>query len=148
MSELATFHEPQALGQSSAASKGNDIILVGDARPWQMQALVRLEEIGNLAQSWDGYDSPPVSYSARDYAQKLIFAIEVELLRTPQIGPCSGGALQINWASGSYELELHVLPNRSVEYLKVINDNPADEGTIRVGDIDSVRRLIGWLLQG
>ena len=114
---------------------------------WQVDALRNVGELSELPHNWDGYGSPPPSEGACEAAARLISLMESFPLAAPEIGPASGGTLQMEWACNRRELELHVLADQSVEYLRVVNGEPIEQGTVGISAPD-VARHVTWLLFG
>lgn len=81
----------------------------------------------------------------------LIFVViqPTENLPTPHISPVPGGGIQFEWQKGYRELELEILPNRSIEFL-VVTEGDMTEGHLRFVDSDEIdvteiNRLCAWV---
>jgi hypothetical protein len=96
------------------------------------QLEVRLIELAELRDGWDGYGAHPVDRHALVAAERLIR----ETLRagwpTPELFPIPSGGVQLEWSAGSMELELEI--------------EPGGRGVVFVGDDStSGRRFDGEL---
>ena len=112
---------------------------------WQKDALIALFHIALLPNDWDSYGSPPPSQQAVNNRERLLRMIEFEDLPAPHISPVSGGGIQIEWSILSRELELEILPDGSVEYLEIGNEEPLQEGKLNPADSSELQSLLLWL---
>jgi len=74
----------------------------------------------------------------------LLTSIGIDYFVAPRVVPVSGGGLQLEWESGTRGLELEILDDGSVEYLRTERREPRDEGLVH--SINDVRPLFLWLL--
>lgn len=82
---------------------------------WSTALEVRLRELINLSNGWDGPKSIPVSIPNAKFARKLLDQLFVDEVPAPSIFPIGDGTLQIEWNVGDYEIELDVIaPDRIV----------------------------------
>lgn len=125
-----------------------NISLLSDFREWQLDAVKQLNDVRAIPADWDGYGSPVLSDRAYQQARRLIFAVEVEYLPTPHLGPESGGAVQFDWYNNSHALELHFLADGTVSYLKTVNGDCEDDGELPLSAINEWRALVEWLQEG
>ena len=125
-----------------------NVSCLNNAREWQLDAWIQLNEVRALPANWDGYGSPVMSERAFQQACKLIFAVEVEYLPTPHLGPESGGAVQFDWCNGRHALELHFLADGTVSYLKTVNGDCEEDGELPPDAINEWRSLVEWLQEG
>lgn len=114
-------------------------------RDWQRAAVRQLREIHALPMDWDGYGSPKLSERAFEQVWTLIFGLEVDFLPTPNIGPESGGAVQLDWSNGQRALEFHFLADGTVSFLKLESGACVEDGELPAGAIDDWRLLVDWL---
>lgn len=108
-----------------------------------------LRVITQLAQSehdWDGYGSAPIQQEAVATAIEILKATDVVGPPTPRIGPVTGGGLQFEWSVGGRELELEVLPDGSLEWVKTDDDGVMSDGELPRFGADSAHQLIDWLM--
>ena len=115
---------------------------------WQIQALKAVCQLVNLRYDWDSYRSPPISSMALTASTRLIAIIDPEDLPVPQVFPVPGGGLQLEWVVGVRELELEILPDGRVEFLKVEGGQPIEEGQLRLGTYGRVFSILSWLTAG
>lgn len=138
----------QSVRDIGAAAVWTKSLPISDLRNWQRDALRQLQEVHALPANWDGYGSPKLSERAFVQVRTLIFALEVDFLPSPHIGPESGGAVQIDWSRGRRALELHVLTDGTASFLKIDDDDCVDEGELPPSAIDDWRLLVEWLQGG
>ena len=155
-SDIAALNEQRPLGQLPSSQRGEyattalwtNVNSLSSARGWQLDALKQLNEVRDLPADWDGYGSPVLSEPANQQACKFIFAVEVEFLPTPHLGPESGGAVQFDWCCGNHALELHFLADGTVSYLKTVNGECVEDGELPRDAINEWRSLVEWLQEG
>ena len=117
-----------------------------EADRWLLNALAAVFKLRELAADWDGGGSPPVREEALAGAVRLLCALPSEELPPPHVCPVSGRGIQLEWQLSGRELELEVLPDGSVEFLKVDGDW-MDEGALGRDDLLHARALADWLRQ-
>jgi hypothetical protein len=117
-------------------------------KPWQFEAMKKLEYVAALPKGWDSYGGERLLPAVRDLAVKLIDWIEMDDLPVPAIVLCSAGTVQFEWKHQGRELEIEVVSHDSVGYLIVHPSGEIQEGVITHDFPDQVRQLIAWLLRG
>ncbi len=120
MSSLATVEGPQTL----------EVVPGGNLGTWQTQAIKRLFQVAELPADWDSYGSPSPSKQAVSMAIWVIHAITLDDLPVPNVVPVPGGGIQVEWQCGARELELELLPDGTLEFLKSQNGVPFEEGVV------------------
>lgn len=110
---------------------------------WQKNALIALFHIASLPENWDSYGSPPPLPQIVNYAERLLRSIRDEDLPVPHIIPVSGGGIQIEWSNPPRELELEILPDGSIQYLEIGDEEPFHEGELT--DTSQIHSLLSWL---
>lgn len=115
--------------------------LVSYINSWLKDSQDELHKLRELPENWDSYASPRIKdVSVKTTADLLIALAKFEMPK-PQIFPVSGGGLQLEWQRNKRELEIEVLPDGSIEYLKVFEDGEMIEGSI---DKANVWQLVKW----
>lgn len=120
-----------------------------------MDARRAISRIAELRQGWDGGASPAPQRAAVSAANRLLEQIErYSELPVPCVGPAVGGGVGIEWRFETRNLDLEVLPDGSVEYLKA-DQNPAgfdvnnmEDGPLLLDNPKEAHALIRWLMQG
>lgn len=128
------------------SSQWSDVIFVSQLSQWQVQGIKKLVEIMALPQNWDSYGSPPPSQGAVSIAIELLMGIDLDYFLSPRVVPVAGGGVQLEWSLGTREVELEVLDDGSVEYLRIEDGQPFDEGQISPINLGMVRSLLTWLI--
>ena len=120
---------------------------------WQKDVLKRLLELIRLPKNWDSYGSEPPRQSVANFAWLILGTLDLEHLPTPFIAPVSGSGLQIEWHVGNRSLELEILIDGLVDYLKTEGAESLEEGQLEFGGEGqveigkvSVQHLISWLI--
>ncbi|MFQ5853059.1 MAG: hypothetical protein ACE5JU_21070 [Candidatus Binatia bacterium] len=122
------------------------VIPVPNLSRWQVEGIKRLVGTMSLPADWDSYGGPPPGDSVVSAAIELLMGLDLDYFLPPRVVPVSGGGVQLEWNFGPRELELHVLEDGSVEYLRTEDGNVLDEGTARAVDFPRVRSLLAWLI--
>jgi hypothetical protein len=121
--------------------------------PWVLESLTALDKMTELGDNWDGYGSPRIQPGALISARKLIASVELQDLPAPHACPVSGGHVGLHWRVGSRELELTVLPDAQIEYLKVLDQDLEREDSMQAGVLAAehsaeLERMLTWLIRG
>lgn len=123
-----------------------------DAARWLDNALSDLNRLVALPPDWNSYTNSQVSAKAVANARMLLTAVRSEIPE-PSIAPASGGGVSIEWISGPRELEIEVLADGSIEFLRVSGkplDSPEAMREVRVSRPESVpmNQLVAWVFGG
>src|SRR6266568_9698908 len=130
-----------------AQSQG--ITMLANQPLWLKSALAEVARIAALPTNWDSYGSPPLNEIMRQNGVQLLVSIEYEDFPPPSIVPISGGGLQIEWQYKRRELELEIVAgSHQVLFLKVHEDDSAEEGTLSIIDRGTLQALLAWLRVG
>ena len=130
-----------------AQSQG--ITMLANLPLWLKSALAEVARIAALPTNWDSYGSPPLNEIMRQNGVQLLVSIEYEDFPPPSIVPISGGGLQIEWQYKRRELELEIVAgSHQVLFLKVHEDDSAEEGTLSIIDRGTLQALLAWLRVG
>lgn len=113
--------------------------------PWLIKTTGDLDQLTNLPDNWDSYNSPSISSRLLMNAKNFLSSLEFENISPPRVVPISGGGIQFEWQYGNRELEVEFVEDNIVGYLKVVNDQPTGEGQFSISDYDSGRLLTKWL---
>ena len=113
---------------------------------WQIQVLKAVCQLANLRYDWDSYGSPPISSVGLTASTRLIAMINPEDLPVPQVFPVPSGGIQLEWTVGQRELEIEILPDGMIEYLKVEHGQPIEEAQVRLGAYAQVSSILSWLM--
>lgn len=125
-------------------SPWSEMVPVDGLSHWQIQALKGVLQTVHLPNNWDSYGSPPPSPVARNTAIKLITHFDFDDLPAPDIVPVVGGGIQFEWIVGQRELELEILPDGAVEFLKTEGSRPLEEGRL-MAESGHLGSLLAWL---
>lgn len=123
----------------------SQIVPYAIASDWFLTSVGTVAQLSKLPAGWDSYGSPPITAEARSQALRVLTLLEAQAGTMPQIGPVSGGGLQMEWSQGHRALELEVRPDGSVEYLRVYDDDKMEEGRIPIDRVDRLRQQVSWL---
>ena len=134
--------EVEAGGQGAQWTKG--IVI---SSQWAAETVKRVLALTSLPRNWDSYGSPPPSQVAIFASFGLLNSIPktvFEDLPIPFVAPVSGGGIQLDWNVGTRELELHIMPDGSTQFLRAHGGDVLDEGPLRLSPIET-RALFAWL---
>ncbi len=111
----------------------------------RIKALKALCELRNLPEDWDSYGSP----SPTGYAVDAGCSFIVNYLRDedpmPWVSPVSGGGIQLSWEKQANELNLDILPDGRMEYLKSSGSNPIEVDEKFALDGLKVQSMLDWV---
>lgn len=111
--------------------------------PWQIQAINKVIDLGNLPVDWDSYGSYAPSKAIINKSIELILALPPEDFPDPAIIPTSAEGIQFEWGYGNKELEIEVNKYGEIEYLKCENGEPVQEGSIE--GTEQLFSLVFWV---
>lgn len=132
------------LASTEAANEGT--VEVSDQTDFERpRMLARLAELSELPDNWDGYGSPSLQPAVQETASALIGIICEAVAPTPHFAPVSGGGLQLEWQRQGRELELEILPDGEIVFLKVSEAGEMQEGSLPSSFHDNAMELVQWL---
>jgi len=126
-----------------ASPKWTKEVSTFDLSQWKIEAISQTLRLERLPTDWDSYGSPPPSNELADFCIDWLKNIPFNDLPSPNVVPVSGGGIQFEWSLPDRELELEVLPNYTIEFLKVERGEPLDQG--EVTNLQQLQALFGWL---
>jgi hypothetical protein len=140
--------------KSSPATKGqwSDVTSLWTSQAWVPAARHSVAALCALRPNWDGQGSPAPHKVVLDLLNRLIKELECYDLTTAHIGPVSGGGVGIEWRCGKRDLNLEILPDGSLEFLKAEKTasgfDPAAmvDGEIPSDGLNELRPLVRWLI--
>lgn len=112
---------------------------------WLQDSQKELQNLKTLPENWDSYGSPQITNQASKKVADLLHNLACFGLNKPNLFPVSGGGLQLEWQNGERELEIEVLPDGTIEFLIVNENEEMKEGKATEGDI---LRLAQWFRVG
>ena len=115
---------------------------------WLYQAVRHLVRIGCLEENWDYEGSPPPKLAAMRASIRFInFLADVygNGLSAPFVCPIPGGGVQLEWTSGTRDVEIEFTPDGGILYLRD-DDGNMESGEVPPGRFHPLRRLFDWLL--
>jgi len=123
-----------------------------NSKPWVEKARRSAAALTKLQPNWDDQGSPAPKRIVLDVLDRLIGHIECYDLTTAHIGPVSGGGVGIEWRYGMRDLNIEILADGSLEYLKAeksltgFDSMEMVDGRIASDRLNDVRPLVRWLL--
>jgi len=115
---------------------------------WLIKAKYDLNRVANLPENWDSYGSPSVAVELLSNAEDFLDALNAEDIHPPFVAPVSGGGIQFEWSNQDRDLEVEFVEPYIFGYLKVVKDQPVEEGEHSANDYNSARQLLRWLMLG
>jgi hypothetical protein len=136
------------LGEGAAKSCGKTFAveapgtLIGSMNAWLLSAARSLRDIAKLPSGIPGGCSM-IAVPALKAAFGVLGAVDLHIpLPAPNIGPVIGGGLQFEWKSNGKELEIEVLPDGEMLYLRSWNSHD-EEGPVR--GVSALLDHLEWL---
>lgn len=117
--------ERQRVAPISPWAGGSSVLYLSD---WQTAALKGVYKVRGLSPNWDNEGGTPPSDRLIDFAAIVVTSLFLEDLPIPFVVPTPRGGLQFEWNEGRRELDVEILPDCSLEFLKVENGEPMEEG--------------------
>jgi hypothetical protein len=115
---------------------------------WLLKAKYDLNQLATLPENWDSYGSPSVRTEILNNAEHFLNNLDVEKIPPPFVAPVSGGGIQFEWSNQDRDLEVEFVEPHIFGYLKVVKDQPVEEGEHSANDYNSARQLLRWLMLG
>lgn len=150
---LSSFpNESRPIRRAIVNNSRSDATALWDSRHWLAEAHRSISRLAPLPENWDREGSPAPKPVVLDAAFRVLSEIESYEMPTAHIGPVSGGGLGIEWRLGERDLNLEILPDGSIEYLKAektpsgFDVDQMEEGQIPLDQITRVHQLVRWLL--
>lgn len=104
--------------------------LVSYINEWLEDSQNQLHQLSKLPENWDSYGSSRIKPTSVEKTADLLIDLAKFGMPTPSIFPVSGGGIQLEWQKGKRELEIEILPNGEIEFLKVYENGEMQEGRI------------------
>src|SRR5208337_2963699 len=118
-----TLHQTQDCSTPVTCNQWSEVTSLWRSQPWVTDATRSLARISSLKSDWDGQGSPPPIRAAFEAMNQVVRELDAYDLPSPHISPVSGGGLGIEWHEGQRSLTIEILPDGSIEYLKLENDS-------------------------
>ena len=115
------------------------------APAWVIAATQKLERLAMLPSGWDSYGGRPLKQSARESTLKAISWLQQEELPIPAVVLGSKGTVQLEWHSGSKELDVDLGEGEDIGFVKCDDEGEPLEGRTGQG-AEELRRLTRWLV--
>ena len=106
-----------------------------------------IRELLQLPPNWNTYGAPRISPSAAELAMEVLAIAQRDGLPGPAVVPTAEGGIQLEWARRGSELEIEVLPDRTLAYLLVLaGGTDTEEGEPQSMSGSEIRDLLHrWL---
>ena len=111
----------------------------------RIQVLKALLELGNLPEDWDSYGSPPPTEYAMDAGCGFIANYLSDEDPMPSVSPVSGGGIQLSWKKQANELNLDILPDGRMEYLKSSGSDVVGDDENFSLDLVRIQSMLDWV---
>ncbi len=102
------------IGLGTQTVRVTPVLLEGS---WAKAARERLKQLSNLPENWNGYGSPTIHTDVIEHALSLLSELAKMGMPEPKIVPVSGGGIQFEWMQPMSEVEIEILPDKSIQYL-------------------------------
>ncbi|MCY3955043.1 MAG: hypothetical protein OXF47_03490 [Nitrospira sp.] len=111
----------------------------------RIKALKSLLELGSLPEDWDSYGSPPPTEYAMDTGCSFIVNYLSDEDPMPWVSPVSGGGIQLSWKKQANELNLDILPDGRMEFLKSSDSDPIEVDEKFSLDGLKIQSMLDWV---
>ena len=145
--QASPYRHPWPQFKTDPTYESEQIVIAIDPK-WLAKAKYDLDRIMSLPENWDNYGSPSIPEVLYENAENFLRSLEIEDIEPPFVAPVSGGGIQFEWQNKARELEIEFVRANVFGYLKIIGDEPVDEGQFSVQDYNSARLLIEWFKTG
>jgi hypothetical protein len=120
-------------------------LAVATVPDWLVETLKKLEKLSQLPHNWDSYGAQPVRPDVLGLSVRILGSLEEEDLPVPLVTAGSSGTVQLEWEVEGRGLEMEILGEGRVGYLKVHPDGRMEEGEVSPLQ-EGLRDLLRWLL--
>jgi hypothetical protein len=149
------FAKAQVAAKPLPSPQWSPVTSLWGSPAWLTDADKAISRLENLRVGWDGEGGPAPQPRAIHSAWEILSQIEpYHELPPAHIGPTLGGGIGIEWHTETRDIDLEILPDGSVEYLKTVKTsdgpdvNQMEDGQIPPSSLRDVRRLVRWLVMG
>ena len=132
----------QQLAQQSVSAQWEGGLSPFGLKQWQNEAIKGVYKVRALKPDWDGEGGQPPSSDVVQAALAIIRYFPSEDLPPPFVAPTPQGGISLEWVVKDRELELELVPELKLLFLKTQNDEPFQEGQT---DILQLTNLFKWL---
>jgi hypothetical protein len=132
----------QQLAQPSDSAQWEGGLSLFGLKQWQSEAIKGVYKVRALKPDWDGEGGQPPSSDVGRTALAIISYLSSEDLPPPFVAPTPQGGISLEWVAKDRELELELLPELKLLFLKTQSDEPIEEGQT---DILQLTNLFKWL---
>ena len=99
-----------------------------------------------LGPDWDSHGGLPLCPEVHARVVRLLEELGQGEWPAPAVVLGSIGSVQLEWRVQGRELEIEILPQGEVAYLKSHADGQMEEGQVAQPVADAVKNLIGWVV--
>ena len=113
---------------------------------WLVETLIELERLSQLPRNWDSYGAEPVKAEVLGLSMRLLGSLDISNLSVPHVSAGSAGTVVLEWQADRRKLELEILGQDSIGYLKQHSDGRMEEAEVTSDLPQTLKRLIEWLV--
>lgn len=117
---------------------------------WRLKSLETILQMAHLPKGLESWRLQRPESKVRINALRLIEALidvrELHDIKAPFAVPTPSGNIQLEWANKHRELEIEILADGSLAFLKVENRSPVEEGSIGSVSYAALQPLFHWLI--
>jgi hypothetical protein len=113
------------------------------SQKWRDQALEEIKLLDMLEAVTDEWTPKKPTYAAVAQARMLLGKIDESKVSPPYIMPTVDGGIDFEWTRNERELDITVSSGGSIEYLKLVDKTPFEEGEL---ELKNLVALTDWLL--
>jgi hypothetical protein len=113
------------------------------SQKWRDQALEEIKVLDLLPTSSDEWTPKKPTYAAVSQARTLLNKIDEAKISPPYIMATIDGGIDFEWTRNEREFDVAVSSGGSIEYLKLVDKTPVEEGQLNFQDLNA---FMDWLL--
>jgi hypothetical protein len=118
------------------------ILTLNGPAVWDVETTWRLNELTRLRLGWDGYSSVPVKQEAADFVKTVLYRVMAPHIPAPAIVPISGGGVQIEWHSPTFEIELAIRRPYDAELYANLENGAEPIETQLISDFTTLSQIL------
>lgn len=92
-----------------------DLVRSESAPVWKKAVEKRISDLASYSKGWDGYQGAPPKTTILNFAISILGSTMKASSPAPSIVPMSGGAVQLEWHTAGYDIELAIFEPYSAE---------------------------------
>ena len=89
---------------------------------WWNELDLKLRELSNLENGWDGYNGVSMRFEVGVFAKEILKLFHQSILDVPDVVPGDCGDLQLEWHYGDNSIEVHIVSPYNVRVWRKVEE--------------------------